>query len=273
MSADHIEIRRLAQEDAADAVLYRDIRLEALQANPEAFGSIFEVENAQPLSLFSARLGSSTVLGAFRDRELVGIAGFAVQQGLKRVHKGTLWGMYVRPAARNAKVGRRLVEAVCNHAGQQVELIQLSVVLDNEQARSLYARLGFLEYGVEKNALKQAGRYWQRISWGRHLPIPQEPNTLETGTIDRRVDFPRCAGGLARLAIVRVGTRSLPIRRLAVQALRSTRLVETIAHVRTSSLQLRLRGRTGPVRRGSSSCAIIRRGRQPGHAPNSKGES
>jgi hypothetical protein len=36
MTDDDIEIRRLAREDA---VLYRDIRLEALQANPEAFGS------------------------------------------------------------------------------------------------------------------------------------------------------------------------------------------------------------------------------------------
>src|SRR5882724_6583296 len=105
MSADPIEIRRLAQEHAADAVLYRDIRLEALQANPEAFGSTFEVENAQPLSLFSDRLGSSTVFGAFRDTGLVGIAGFAIQHGQKEAHKGTLWGMYVRPAARNAKVG------------------------------------------------------------------------------------------------------------------------------------------------------------------------
>jgi hypothetical protein len=48
MSADGIEIRRLAQEDPADAILYRGIRLEALQANPEAFGSTFEVENAKP---------------------------------------------------------------------------------------------------------------------------------------------------------------------------------------------------------------------------------
>src|SRR5882757_5991641 len=159
MSTDDIEIRRLAQEDA-DAVLYRDIRLEALQANPEAFGSTFEVENAQPLSLFSDRLGSSTVLGAFRDTELVGIAGFAVQQGQKQVHKGILWGMYVRPAARRASVGRRLVEAICILARQQVELVHLAVVRDNEQARSLYARLGFLEYGVEKNALKQDGRYY-----------------------------------------------------------------------------------------------------------------
>jgi ribosomal protein S18 acetylase RimI-like enzyme len=178
MSADHIEIRRLAQEDAADAVLYRDIRLEALQANPEAFGSTFEVENAQPLSLFSDRLGSSTVLGAFRDTELVGIVGFAVQQGQKEAHKGTLWGMYVRPAARNAKVGRRLVESVCNHARQQVELIQLSVVVDNQQARSLYARLGFLEYGVEKNALKQAGRYYDEVLMAKDLLGRSSSDTL-----------------------------------------------------------------------------------------------
>ena len=84
MTDDDIEIRRLAREDA---VLYRDIRLEALQANPEAFGSTFEVEDAQPLSLFSDRLGSSTVLGAFRDTELVGIVGFAVQQARKKLTK------------------------------------------------------------------------------------------------------------------------------------------------------------------------------------------
>ena len=83
------------------------------------------------------------MLGAFRDAELGGIAGFAIQQGLKRAHKGTLRGMYVRPAARKAAVGRRLVEAICNFARQQVELIQLTVVQDNERARSLYATLGF----------------------------------------------------------------------------------------------------------------------------------
>ena len=160
MNADGIEIRRLLQDDA---VLYRGIRLEALRASPEAFGSTFEVENAQPLSWFSDRLGSSTVLGAFRDAELVGVAGFAVQQGQKRAHKGLLWGMYVRPVARKAGVGHRLVEATCMLARQQVELIQLTVVRDNEQARSLYSRLGFLEYGIEKNALKQDGRYYDEV--------------------------------------------------------------------------------------------------------------
>lgn len=44
MSADGVEIRRLSQEDPTEAVLYRGIRLEALKANPEAFGSTFEVD-------------------------------------------------------------------------------------------------------------------------------------------------------------------------------------------------------------------------------------
>jgi hypothetical protein len=48
-------------------------------------------------------------------------------------------------------------------------LIQLSVVLDNEQARSLYASLGFLEYGVEKNALKQTGPYYDAVLMAKDL--------------------------------------------------------------------------------------------------------
>jgi ribosomal protein S18 acetylase RimI-like enzyme len=169
MSADSIEIRRLVQENPADPVLYRSIRLEALRANPEAFGSTFEAENAKPLSWFSDGLGSSTVLGAFRDAQLVGVACFAVQQGQKRAHKGGLWGMYVRPAARRAGVGRRLVEAICDLARRQVEQIQLTVVRGNEQALRLYTRLGFFEYGLERNALKQGGRYYDEVLMAKDL--------------------------------------------------------------------------------------------------------
>jgi hypothetical protein len=49
-----IQIRRLAP---ADAALYRDIRLEGLRCNPEAFGSTFKAENARPLTFFADRPG------------------------------------------------------------------------------------------------------------------------------------------------------------------------------------------------------------------------
>jgi RimJ/RimL family protein N-acetyltransferase len=171
MRAAHIEIRRLTQ---GDAVLYRDIRLEALGANPEAFGSTLEIEAAQPLSWFSERLGSSILLGAFRDAKLVAIAGFAIQQGQKKAHKGLLWGMYVRPDARMAGIARRLIESIVDLARDRVELIQLTVVRNNEQARRLYAGLGFEEYGIEKNALRHEGRYYDEILMAKDLS--DEPN-------------------------------------------------------------------------------------------------
>jgi len=169
MNTRDIAIRRLAQGDPTDLADYRDIRLEALRDSPEAFGSSFEAENAQPLNWFADRLGSATVLGAFYGSDVVGIAGFAIQQGQKRAHKGLLWGMYVRPAARKSGVGRQLIEAILEIARQQVELIQLTVVRDNERARKLYASLGFIEYGLEKNALKQNGRYYDEFLMARAL--------------------------------------------------------------------------------------------------------
>ena len=166
MDAAQIQIRRLAPTDAA---LYRDIRLEALRCNPEAFGSTFDAENAQPLTFFSDRIGCSEVFGAFDGSELVGIAGLLIGKGQKEAHKGRLVGMYVRPSTRKAGVGRRLVETMVESARHHVELIQLAVVSDNEQARRLYARLGFVEYGLERKALKQDGRYDDEVLMAKNL--------------------------------------------------------------------------------------------------------
>jgi RimJ/RimL family protein N-acetyltransferase len=155
-----IEIRPLG---SADAAAYRDLRLAALRDTPEAFGSSFERENAEPLAWFRNRLANSQVFGATRLSELLGIAGFARREHDKEKHKGLLWGMYVRPDARKGGIGRQLVEAVINYARSQVEVIQLSVVSGNERARRLYSSLGFVEYGVEKKSLKQRGRYYDEI--------------------------------------------------------------------------------------------------------------
>jgi len=155
-----LQIRHLATPDAA---IYMALRLEALQRNPEAFGSTFEFENAQPLSWFEASLGRAAIFGAFLDGTLAGMAGFAPQESAKRAHKALLWGMYVRAAARNAGVGKKLVEAVLDHARGRVELVQLTVVSENEPARRLYSAMGFVEYGYEKRALKQDGRYYDDV--------------------------------------------------------------------------------------------------------------
>jgi ribosomal protein S18 acetylase RimI-like enzyme len=154
------QIRRL---ETADAALYRDIRLEALQQNPEAFGGTFERENDKPLSWFEAAVSEQDIFGAFRQGTLAGIAGYWAQENPKQAHKAVLWGMYVRTAARNSGLGKRLVEAVLDHARERVEALQLTVVSENQAARRLYGSLGFVEYGLEQRALKQDGRCYDEV--------------------------------------------------------------------------------------------------------------
>jgi RimJ/RimL family protein N-acetyltransferase len=185
VNADDIVVRRLVP---ADAEKYREIRLAGLENSPAAFGSTFESESLKPLSRFAERLGSSAVFGAFRGGELVGIAGFAIREGVKEAHKGLLWGMYVRSNARKSGVGQRLVEAIIDFAREHVEILQLSVVSDNEPARRLYARLGFVEYGLERNSLKHHGRYYDEILMALDLRAESAGNARSaTSTVTQRV--------------------------------------------------------------------------------------
>ncbi|UPJ48974.1 GNAT family N-acetyltransferase [Bradyrhizobium sp. 200] len=156
----NLQIRRLEPSDAA---LYREIRLEGLRTSPEAFGSTFEKEDAQPLSWFETVLGRTAIFGAFLDGMLAGVAAYAAQESSKQAHKATLWGMYVRSTARNSGLGKKLVAAVLDHARECVEMVQLTVVSENDDARRLYSASGFVEYGYEKRGLKQDGRYYDHV--------------------------------------------------------------------------------------------------------------
>ena len=170
MSAD-ATIRRLRSDDAAS---FRVIRLEALKANPEAFGSAFELEDKLDVAWFAARLEDSHVVGAFRDGELVGTAGFSIQQGQKNANKGRLWGMYVRSSSRNLGVGRLLLSAVLDVARENVELIQLSVVKENRPARRLYESVGFLEFGIELKASKHGDKYYDEVHMALDFSRPAD---------------------------------------------------------------------------------------------------
>jgi RimJ/RimL family protein N-acetyltransferase len=101
--------------------------------------------------------------------KLVGIAGLLSREGQKEAHMGVLVGMNVRPSASRTGFRRRLVETIIEFARERVELIQLAVVSENEQARRLYERLGFLGYGIEKQALKQDGHYYDGVLMAKDL--------------------------------------------------------------------------------------------------------
>jgi RimJ/RimL family protein N-acetyltransferase len=166
-----IHIRQLT---LADLDSFRELRLEGLRLNPEAFSSTFELEQSQPATRYTGWLINSTVFGAFHDSHLIGTASFTVASGLKESHKGLLRAMYVRPAARRSGAGRLLVQAVIQTARPQVEQINLAVVSDNQPALRIYESLGFRPYGLEKNALKHHGRYSDELLMSLDL-LPRHP--------------------------------------------------------------------------------------------------
>jgi ribosomal protein S18 acetylase RimI-like enzyme len=147
----------------ADALAYRDIRLEGLRQNPEAFASTFEDERDRPLDWFKELVTQSQIFGAVLAQGLVGVVGLRSHADAKLRHKAMIWGMYVRHEARQYGIGERLIDAAVAYASSHVEQLQLAVVTENEAARRLYAKAGFIEYGHQINALKHSGRYYDDI--------------------------------------------------------------------------------------------------------------
>lgn len=155
-----LHIRRLAP---ADAEAFRALRLDALSTAPEAFGSAPEEESARPMDVVRARLsdtGPDAVFGAFANDALIGMAGFMLSQGIKKRHKGVLWGVFVRSGWRDHGTGERLVRAVIEHTAGHVLLLHASVVTTNTAARRIYHRLGFVPYGVEPRALRVGDAFY-----------------------------------------------------------------------------------------------------------------
>lgn len=160
MTADPITIRPLT---AADVAAYRALRIAALQQAPDAFTASVEEEQRMSDAEMLARAvpdWPSLSLGAFAESDMVGMAGYVANSRPKTRHKGVMVAVYVAPAWRAAKVGHRIVRAIIDHAAAQRAILTCAVRYDNAPARNLYHRLGFVPYGIEKNAICIDGRYF-----------------------------------------------------------------------------------------------------------------
>ena len=164
----NVAIRRLRSDDAAS---FKAIRLQALTANPELLRSTLELEDKLDLTWFASRLEDAHVAGAFRGGELVGTAGFSVQQGAPNAHKGRLFSMYVRPDLRNVGIGRRLLSEIVARAEALGRLQMLAIIGDSGNAASigLHAALGFRQIGILQSIGFKFGRWVDTVVMQRAL--------------------------------------------------------------------------------------------------------
>src|ERR1700727_2872099 len=96
-----VQIKILLPEDKE---IFWQLRLRALQEEPESFEDAYEEAINMPESEIVRRLEPSEdsfVFGAFAP-DLVGMVGFYRRVGIKVKHKGLVWGMYVAKEQRGS---------------------------------------------------------------------------------------------------------------------------------------------------------------------------
>jgi ribosomal protein S18 acetylase RimI-like enzyme len=146
----HVDV--LGEDDWAT---FREIRLRSLLDSPDAFGSTYGEESSQTERSWRDwtagrwRGGTATVFLALEGKRPVGTATGAeydAEPGVAHVY-----AMWVATDARNAGVGRALIDAVTGWARDRgCERLVLSVTESNAAARAFYEARGFAETGERR---------------------------------------------------------------------------------------------------------------------------
>ena len=141
---DEIEVRRIRPDEWAEL---KDVRCRALADAPGAFLTTLAEAEALPDEQWQAvtpERATSDVNAAFvavaADAAFVGlVGGFEIAADPGSVQLVQMW---TAPEARRRGVGRRLVDAVIDWAGDRP--VRLSVIRGNDGAQALYESMGFV---------------------------------------------------------------------------------------------------------------------------------
>ncbi|MCC7208978.1 MAG: GNAT family N-acetyltransferase [Anaerolineae bacterium] len=148
---------------AGDESAVRDLRLEGLRLYPTAFGADYDEAAARPDGwwrdwvaeyLSATDMAAAFVAESEADGALIGMLTVRRNNSAKTRHAANVYAMYVREAWQGKGVASRLLESAAEWAkAHGVQMLKLSVEVDNIPAIRCYLRNGYTVYGVDPHVL------------------------------------------------------------------------------------------------------------------------
>jgi ribosomal protein S18 acetylase RimI-like enzyme len=140
----------------------KDLRLRALETDPDAFGSTIAEERVKPDTTWQEwaaegwGLGPQTTLVAVDGDHWLGMGVCIVPEAEPR--SATVYAMWIDPAARRRGIGQELLRELIKWASsKRVEELFLAVTEGNTAAMNLYERAGFESTGM-RGALRDGSK-------------------------------------------------------------------------------------------------------------------
>jgi len=139
---------------------YRDLRLEALKLEPQAFGSSYEDQKNDSQAAWEFRLNryiegnGNWMLFAAKDKKIIGMMGaFQAQDDIKN-NTAQIIAVYVKKKHRGKGISKTLFSSLLKLLNQSnIKKVKLSVNIDQVAAVSLYKKFGFKITNQERNKL------------------------------------------------------------------------------------------------------------------------
>lgn len=140
---------------------YKEIRLNALKTEPQAFMDNYAKSAAYPDEKWQQRLekfgkGESWTYFARNQRgKVIGMLGAYRNPEPEKNNKVEIFGVYVEPSERGLGTGKQLMNFMLDVLKKvdDIKTVEIEVNVDNEPAKNLYLKLGFFPVKTQKYVL------------------------------------------------------------------------------------------------------------------------
>lgn len=174
-----IEYRALRSQDAVDM---KQLWLDIIAWEPGVMLLTYEEQLKVPVRRLAQDVNgmladpTALVVGAFLNRELIGVAAIEQQLTVRQSHRARLWGLCVSRDHRRQGIGRHLVELLLEHAAelQGVEQVNLEVLENADAAIELFNDMGFHCFCREPHAVRDGGDYKDELRMLKVLHPPEQ---------------------------------------------------------------------------------------------------